>query len=133
MTNPSAKSRRDGPYCAAHACIVRRQKTDLRQQQQAGIELFGPVGLHEAPKLGVETAPADVGMNGGGDLAPAIDRAFETELLRTLDGAIEGYPGQHLGIGEVPARAAHFPDSFVRLGPDALEVGEKRLLQGPTG
>ena len=28
---------------------------------------------------------------------------------------------------------AHFPDPFVRLDPDALEMGENRLLQGPPG
>ena len=37
---------------------------------------------------------------------------------RTLDGldrAVERHPGHHLRVREVPARAAHLPDAFVRL------------------
>jgi len=33
----------------------------------------------------------------------------------------------------VPAPAAQLPNSLVRLGPDALEIREERLLQGPAG
>src|SRR5262249_7893082 len=54
------------------------------------------------------------------------------ELLRAPDRAIEGDPRHDLGIGEVLAPAAGFPDAFIRLAPDALEVGQKRLLLGPA-
>ena len=72
-------------------------------------------------------------MNCGGELTPTSDRPFEAELIRALDRTIEGDPCHDLGIGEVLAAAARFPYAIVRLGPDALEVGQKRLLQLPAG
>ena len=94
---------------------------------------FDAVRLHEAAEFGVVTAPANVGVDGGGDLSPAIERAVEVELLGALDRAVEGHPRHDLRIGEVLALIAHFPDAFVRLDPDALEMGEKCLLQAPAG
>ena len=94
--------------------------------------MLRPIGLDEAPELRVEAAPAHVGVNGGGELTPAIERPFEAELLRALDRAIEGDPRHDLGIGEVLGPPARFPDPFIRLDPDALEVGQKRLLLGPA-
>ena len=34
-------------------------------------------------------------------------------------------------MGEVAARAAHLPDALVRLGPDAREMRQQRLLHPP--
>src|SRR5262245_65156868 len=95
--------------------------------------MFRPIGLDEASELLVEAATAHVGVNCGGELTPAIERRFEAELLRALDRTIEGDPCHDLGIGEVLGPAARFPYAFIRLGPDFLEVGQKRLLQRPAG
>src|SRR5262249_58509222 len=92
-----------------------------------------PIGLDEAPELRVEAPTAHVGVNCGGELTPAIERRFEAELLRAFDRAIEGDPCHDLGIGEVLGPAARLPYAFIRFGPDALEVGQERLLQGPAG
>src|SRR2546423_1115150 len=43
----------------------------------------------------------------------------------------EGHPAHDLGISEVAARAAHFPEPLVGLGPDLLEVLEQLALQRP--
>src|SRR5262249_58194235 len=112
--------------------IVGRQKADQRQEQKAGVEVFRPIGLDEAPELLIEAATAHVGVNCGGELTPASDRPFEAELLRALDRTIEGDPCHDLGLGELLAPAARFPYAIIRLGPDALEVGQKRLLQRPA-
>ena len=43
------------------------------------------------------------------------------ELLVHPHGAVEGHPRHHLGVGEVPRRAAHLPDAGVLLAPALLE------------
>ena len=52
MTSPSTSSRRSIAAQSPHTWIVRRQEADLRQQQQAGVELFSFIGLNEAFELG---------------------------------------------------------------------------------
>ena len=74
---------------------------------------------------------------------PAVDRAVEAELLDRLDGPVERDPGHHLGVGEVPPRAAHLPDALVRLaprstpgtraGPAARSPGRRRSAPGRCG
>src|SRR3546814_1313322 len=65
------------------------------------------------------------------ELAPVIDRPFESELFDAPDPPVEGCPRHHLGKGEVLPAAAHFPYPFVGLAPDALEVIEQRALECP--
>ena len=65
--------------------------------------------------------------------APAIERSGELEFLGQPDRAIEGDPGHHLRMREVPARAADFPDPFVRFLPERLEAADERFLQLPRG
>src|ERR1700741_3828431 len=43
----------DGGQLSSHPRIVRGQKTDERNEQQAGIEPLGAVGLHEAIELAI--------------------------------------------------------------------------------
>ncbi len=75
------------------ARIVRRQKPDRRQQQQAGVKLLRAIGTHEAAKLGIEPVRAHVGVDTLASFAPLLDRAGQLELFGTSDGAIEGEPG----------------------------------------
>src|SRR5262252_3257586 len=52
--------------------VLGRKKADYRDQQQTGIEPLGAIGLHEAVKVAVETALADLGMDLVCDLAPSL-------------------------------------------------------------
>ena len=65
------------------------------------------------------------------DRRPAIERSFEPVLLDPLDGAIHRDPGHHLGVGEVPRRAAHFPDAAIRFVPVRFEELDERMLDAP--
>ena len=60
----------DRPKRSADPRIVRWKKADKRDQQQAGVEPLGAVGLHEAVEVAVEAALADLRMDFIGDLAP---------------------------------------------------------------
>ena len=83
----------DGP---SNARVVWRKKAHRGQQQQAGVELFRAVRLHEGSQLAIESALTDLVVNRLTDLAPAIDRSRQIELLDGVDAAIEGHPGHDL-------------------------------------
>src|SRR5215475_3450574 len=119
--------------CAADPRVIGGQKAGAWQQQKARIKLFAPIALHEAPKLMVEAAAANIGMNFRRPCPPAIDRSSKVEFFGALDGTVERKPSHDLGIGEVPRAAAQLPDSLVCLHPDVLKVLEERDLQRPTG
>src|SRR5262249_22819005 len=53
------------------------------------------------------------------------------ESLGIAHRAIECHPSHDLGEGKVAATAPHFPDSFIRLLPDLLEMLDQLLLQRP--
>ena len=108
-----------------HARIGGGKKTDQRHEQQGGVELLRAVGLHEGVLLFVEGLGADFGVDGVAERLPLFDGAFVTELFGEQNGAIEGDPGHHLGIGEVLRAAAGFPDALVGVLPDGLEVFEE--------
>src|SRR5262245_34710653 len=61
----------DRSQCSLHAPIVCRKEADKRDQQQAGIESLGAIGLHKTFELRVKSALADFGMNVIGNGAPA--------------------------------------------------------------
>jgi hypothetical protein len=65
------KSILDRPKVSAHPRVLGRKKADDRDQQKAGIDPLGAVGLHKAVKVAVETALAYFGMDFVGDLAPS--------------------------------------------------------------
>jgi hypothetical protein len=67
----------------------------------------------------------------GAQPLPARDRGVGTEALGGLDGAVEGDPGHHLGVGELAPRAAHLPDALVGLAPGGLEVVHQGDLAAP--
>ena len=97
MTKPSRSNRRSiAAMVPRDARIGNRQETDAGQQQQAGVELFRAIGLHEGAELLVVTALANVVANLVAQLAPFVERPFEPERFRTFDRAIEGDPGHRL-------------------------------------
>src|SRR5215470_19888709 len=98
---------------AAHAGIVRRQETYKRDHQKAGIQLFSSVELHEGIALCIESLTAYFIVNGRAEFAPALYRSLQTEALDRFDGTIHGHPCHHFRMGEMAARAAHLPYSFV--------------------
>jgi hypothetical protein len=65
------KSILDRAKGSADSRVLRGKKADHRDQQQAGIDPLGAVGLHEAVEVAVETALADFGMDFVRDLAPS--------------------------------------------------------------
>ena len=56
---------------------------------------------------------------------------MQSKLFDTLDGAIHRDPRHHLRMGELPSRAADFPDAFVRLLPIGFEEVQERALEAP--
>jgi hypothetical protein len=56
--------------CSLYSLISCRKKADERKQQQACVELFGSVGLHETVKVGVKPTFTGLGVDFVGDLAP---------------------------------------------------------------
>src|SRR6185312_7591081 len=98
-------------------------ETHQRYEQQACIQGFRAIGLHEAAELGIVGLGAYVGVDGVGNLAPMRGRPLVAELLNKFHGAVESDPDHDLGMGEMLARPAYFPQAFVGLAPDALEMG----------
>src|SRR5215213_8205453 len=82
--------------------IVRRQEADDRHEQNAGVELVRSVRLGEGLLAFTPTAPEHLILDLVAELPPAIHAAVASELFVDADGAIEGYPGHHLRVGEVP-------------------------------
>jgi hypothetical protein len=71
------------------------------------------------------------GMNGLARLFPRFRWALESESIDSLDGSIDCDPGHHLGMGEMPSRAAHFPDPLVRPSPGGLDEIDQAACAGP--
>ena len=90
------------------------------------------VGLGEGLALGVVTVGEDVGVDGVAQLLPAVGGTGQvTVLAQRFDHAIGADPGHDLGVGEVPALAAHLPETVVGLIPGALEMVHQRELKVP--
>src|SRR4029453_4233470 len=62
----------DCPKCSLDPWIACGKEAHERDQQEAGIEPLGAVGLHKAVKIVVETALTDLGMDLVGDFAPPL-------------------------------------------------------------
>ena len=112
----------DRRHRAQHPRIAGGQEAHHGHEQPRGVEFRMTVALREGLAGLVERLGADIGVHALAQRPPAVERCFEAEALRILDGAIHRDPGHHLGIGEMPAVAARFPDAVVRLLPDSSEV-----------
>src|SRR5437762_594650 len=70
-------------------------------------------------------------MNLLAETAPLVDGAVEALFLDGPHRPVEGDPGHHLRMHEMPPLAADLPDAVVGLRPRTLQVAEERLLQRP--
>ena len=116
---------------ADHPRVVGRQEADERDHEQARVEPLGAVEADEGVELGVEPLAKHLLVDLGADLAPAVGRAAAAEPLDRLHAPVEGDPGHHLGVREVPSRAADLPDAVVRLLPCVFQVAEHTTLERP--
>src|SRR5579859_4835775 len=117
---------------ALDAPVLRRQESDLDEQQQGGVELAATVILHERVALRVKPVGADIVVDLLPDGAPMVDRPVEPELLDALDRAVEGDPGHGLGMDEMARFAANLPDAFVRRAPNLFEEADQNFLERPA-
>ncbi len=101
------------------------RKPTTRHEQQRGIELRRPVGLNESIFPLVECACADLLVDGIANAFPLCHRRFELALIGKQDGAIEGNPRHHLGVGKLLRPAARFPYAFIGLSPDRLKMSQQ--------
>src|SRR5262249_40669801 len=114
------------------AGIARRKEPDGRQQQQAGVEFLRAIGTNECTEAGVETPRAHVGVDTIAHLAPFLNWPRQLEYPRAADRPVESEPRHGLGVREVLAATADFPQTFVRLMPDAGKVQQKFTLNRPA-
>ena len=80
---------------------------------------------------GIESLLADLLVDRVAQQAPALDRAVHLKVLHRLDRPVQGDPGHHLRVGEVPPRAAHLPDALVRALPGRLDEGHQSFFEAP--
>src|SRR5262249_62042955 len=90
---------------------------DEREQQQAGVEPLGAVGLHKAVELAVEAVLTDLGMDFVGDCAPLMRQLVGCLSFQLGRRAIECDPSHDLRMNEVLPPSAYLPNAFVRLSP----------------
>src|ERR1700722_13904613 len=107
---------------ALDAGIVWRQKADDGDEQEARVQRRIAERLDERVFLRIIPARAHLLMNRVADSAPTLERSLEPEFLDGSNRAVERDPSHDLRVREVAPPAAHFPDTFVRLPPDILEV-----------
>ena len=81
--------------------------------------------------MSVEPVSADLVVDVVAQRAPTFERPVQAEALDGLDRAVDGDPGHDLRMGELPARAAHFPDPLVGLAPGDFEEIEQGSLDPP--
>ena len=111
--------------------IVRRQKADEGNEQQACVQCRVAERLDKRVLLGVVPTLAHFLMNRRPNLSPALEGPIEPEFLDRAHRAIERDPRHHLRMREVARTASHFPDALVGISPDFLEVRDQRALQRP--
>ena len=121
----------DGLDRPPHPRVSRREESDQRDHQQAGIERIGPVVLGERSLRGVESLFAHLVVDLGPDLAPPFDRPLFVMLLDRLDRPVECHPGHDLGVGEVATGSPDLPNTVVRFTPAGLQERQQRPLQLP--
>ena len=112
---------------------VRRPAAEIRQavHQNAGIHRVRAVRLRERFFLRVVAALANFGVNLIARFFPAFEMSVraKAKFLDHAHAAIEREPRHDFRMREMTSRAAHFPDSFVRLLPFRFEKFQERNLQ----
>src|SRR5437660_1255642 len=69
------------------------QEADQRDIQQGGVEILGPVILHEGVAARIVALGADLAVDRGTRLPPAVHLPVAAEALDRLDHAVKGHPG----------------------------------------
>src|SRR5919201_3012033 len=100
-----------------HARVVRWEKTDQRQPQQAGIDVVSPVEADEAAAFLVEALREDVLADLVTELLPALERSLFPVLAHRFYSTVHGNPRHDLGVDEVPSLGSEFPEAVVGLAP----------------
>src|ERR1700751_3242272 len=101
-------------------------------KKKAGVQFLRAIGTNECPETRVKTPRAHVGMDAVAHLAPFLNWPRQLEYLRAADRAVESNPRHRLGMREVFSATADFPQTLVRLVPDAGKVQQKFALHGPA-
>lgn len=110
---------------ADYARIIRWEEADQRHHEETGVEVFRAVILHKRIEARIEALPAYLFVDGGPKRLPSRDISRDPALLCGPDSAIDGDPCHHLGVNEMPAQAAHFPNAII----GALSCGLKKFNQ----
>jgi hypothetical protein len=72
----------DGGHRALDPRVVGGQEPDQRDQEQAGVQVVGPVVLHEGVALAVVALAADLVVELAADAPPAVHRALAGPAAR---------------------------------------------------
>jgi hypothetical protein len=105
------------PAGSQHPRVRSGQEAHARDQQQAGVERGGAVGLGEGVAPGVERAGHHVAMDPVAELFPGPGRAGQAVPADRPGHPVGCHPGHDLGVGEVLPAAAYLPQSVVRFAP----------------
>ena len=81
---------------------------------------------------GLASNTPSASMDLGAQAAPLINVPGKLVCLDSLYGAVKSDPRHRLGISEMAAWSAHFPNALVGLAPDALQSLQERALQVPS-
>src|SRR5215469_12443001 len=98
---------------AANAQIVRRQKPELRDEQQRSVELARAVMPDEGAAFVIIALREDLLGDLVAQTLPMSTRSVEPVLFDRFDRTVESYPGHDFGKGEVARLAAYLPDPLV--------------------
>src|ERR1700741_1322447 len=91
------------------------------------------LSLREGSELRVERPLTHIAMDLVTHPLPAGHVSAQAEFFCVVDGPIERHPCHDLGIGEVLASAAQFPNAFVRFLPYLGKMIGQRALQRGIG
>src|SRR5215469_6754640 len=91
------------------------------------------VRLDKTADLSVVSVAADVVVDLLPQRSPSLHGPFQSKFLAALDCPIEGVPNHCLRVRELLAPASNFPNAFVGLPPDLLEVLEQLPFERKAG
>ena len=120
----------DGRHRGHDPRVVRRQEADLRDQQHRRVQRGAAVVLGERAAPGVIAFLAHLGVDLVAHRAPP-GLSARLAQLGDPDRPVEGDPGHHLGVHEVPPGPPDLPDPLVGLAPVLLQKPEQGPDQAP--
>ena len=111
---------------ASHTRVRGRQEPNQGHHQHGGVQRIGAVVLHERAALRVAGVSANVFVDLVTQRLPLFNWPLEAEAFGALYRAVESHPRHDFGVGEMLARAAHFPHAFVGFAPDLRHMIQQR-------